>query len=439
MELWERGAAYLGRMIGAGEVDPVGLCEAFLERIAGHELAGRIYARTTPERARAEAEAAAARARAGVRRGPLDGVPVSWKDLLDTGGVATEAGSALLADRVPEHDAEVVARGARAGWVSLGKTHMSEMAFSGLGLNPRTATAPGAADPGRLPGGSSSGAAASVAWGLAPVTVGSDTGGSIRLPAAWNDLVGFKPGWGRVPNEGVVPLCETLDCAGPLARTVEDCALVHAVLAGEAPVSLEGATLEGTRLMVLEGLPFESIEEAPNAAFVSAVERLQAAGAVVERMALPHPAEADALSRVIYAGEAWAIWGDLIEANPGVMFEQIETRMRGGEGVTAREHIGTWRRLRVLRGEWAEATAGFDAVITPTAPILPPVAEGLEGDAYVRANLLALRNTRIGNLMDCCGVSLPTGVPGAGLQMLAPNGAEGRLLSLAAAAEGALG
>ncbi|MGR3541630.1 MAG: amidase [Hasllibacter sp.] len=439
MELWKRGAADLGRAIGAGEVDPEELCEALLERIAGHAHGPRIYARTLPERARAEAAAAAARARQGVRRGPLDGVPVSWKDLFDTAGAGTEAGSRLLAGRVPEADAEVVARGARAGWVALGKTHMSELAFSGLGLNPVTATPPGARDAGALPGGSSSGAAAGVAWGLAPFAIGSDTGGSIRLPAAWNDLVGFKPGWRRVPNAGAVPLCETLDCPGPLARSVEDCALAHAVLAGEGPVPLAGATLEGARLMVLEGLPFEGIDAAPEGAFASAVERLQAAGATIERTALPQPAEADGLSRVIYAGEAWAIWGDLIEANPGAMFEQIEARMRGGEGVTAREHIGAWRRLRVLRAEWAAAVAGFDAVLTPTSPILPPAAEGLEGDAYVRANLMALRNTRIGNLMDCCGVSLPTGVPGAGLQMLAPNGSEGRLLRLAAAAEAALG
>ncbi|PRY92769.1 aspartyl-tRNA(Asn)/glutamyl-tRNA(Gln) amidotransferase subunit A [Hasllibacter halocynthiae] len=439
MEPWSRSAADLGRAIGAGTVDPVALCEAMLERIEGHEHGARVYARLMPARARAEARAAAARARGGARRGPLDGVPVSWKDLFDTAGTGTEAGSRLLAGRVPEADAEVVARGARAGWVALGKTHLSELAFSGLGLNPSTATPPGAHDAGLLPGGSSSGAAASVAWGLAPVAVGSDTGGSIRLPAAWNDLVGFKPGWGRVPGEGAVPLCETLDCAGPLARTVEDCALVHAVLAGEKPTALEGASLEGARIMVLEGMPFEGIEEAPAAAFEAALERLAAAGAEVVRRAPPQPAEADAMSGTIYAGEAWAIWGDLIERNPGVMFEQIEARMRGGEGLSAREHIGAWRRLRALRAGWREETAGFDAVATPTSPILPPRAEGLEGEAYRRANLLALRNTRIGNLLDCCGVSLPAGAASCGLQMLAPGGAEGRLLRLAAAAKAALG
>ena len=179
-------AAELGRGIGAGVIDPRDLTEVYLGAIAAHPEAARIYARTMPERARAEAEAAAERARAAVRRGPLDGVPVSWKDLFDTAGVATEAGSRLLEGRTPDRDAALVARGARAGLVALGKTHMTELAFSGLGINPVTATPPNINDPELAPGGSSSGAAASVAFGLAAAAIGSDTGGSVRVPSAWN-------------------------------------------------------------------------------------------------------------------------------------------------------------------------------------------------------------------------------------------------------------
>ncbi|MGA1684985.1 MAG: amidase, partial [Gemmobacter sp.] len=236
-------AAALGREIEAGRADPVALAEAFLGAIAAHPEGARVYARTTPERAMAEAGAARARARAGLRRHPLDGVPLSWKDLFDTAGIATEAGSALLAGRVPAADADVLAEATRAGLVCLGKTHMSELAFSGLGLNPVTATPPNVNDPARVPGGSSSGAAASVALGLAPAAIGSDTGGSVRIPAAWNDLVGLKTTEGRIGLGGVVPLAESFDTVGPLARSVEDCALILSALEGGRPADLRGATL----------------------------------------------------------------------------------------------------------------------------------------------------------------------------------------------------
>ncbi|MDH3264989.1 MAG: amidase family protein, partial [Paracoccaceae bacterium] len=200
MDDWRKmSAGDLGRGIASGGIDPVELAEAFLEAIAAHPDASRIYARTTPERARAEAKAAAERARAGHRRHPLDGVPISWKDLFDSAGVATEAGSALLAGRVPVADAAVLANATAQGSVCLGKTHLSELAFSGLGLNPITATPPNVNDPAAVPGGSSSGAAASVAFGLAAGAIGSDTGGSVRIPAAWNDLVGLKTSVGRLP------------------------------------------------------------------------------------------------------------------------------------------------------------------------------------------------------------------------------------------------
>ncbi len=191
-------AADLGRGIAAGEIDPVALTQTYLDAIAAHPLKDRIYARLTPDRALAEAQAAADRAKAGQRRGLLDGVPISWKDLFDTAGVATEAGSALLAGRVPDRDAVVLRNATAAGLVCLGKTHMSELAFSGLGYNPITATPPCVNDAEAVPGGSSSGAAASVAFGLAPAGIGSDTGGSVRIPAVWNDLVGLKTTIGRL-------------------------------------------------------------------------------------------------------------------------------------------------------------------------------------------------------------------------------------------------
>jgi aspartyl-tRNA(Asn)/glutamyl-tRNA(Gln) amidotransferase subunit A len=429
-------AAELGRGIEAGAVDARELTEVYLAAIDSHPQGPGIYARTMPERARAEADAAAARAQAGVRRGPLDGVPVSWKDLFDSAGVATEAGSALLRGRVPERDAAVLAAATRAGLVCLGKTHMTELAFSGLGVNPVTATPPNINDPELAPGGSSSGAAASVAFGLAAAAIGSDTAGSVRVPAAWNDLVGLKTTHGALPLDGVVPLCPRFDTIGPLCRSVEDAGLLLAALSGGRTVGLAGARLEGARLMVLDdpGLP---AREEPQEAFAGAVGRLEAAGARVERAAVPAAGAALALAPCLFAGEAYAVWREKIEAQPEVMFHQIRDRFRAGAAFSAADLVGAWRELEGLRGAWAEATAAFDAVLLPTAPNLPPNVERLlvEPEFYATENLETLRNTRVASLLGLCALTLPTGVPSCGLMAMGPAGAEGRLLRLGVAME----
>lgn len=433
-------AGDLGRAIGAGQIHAVELTEAALAATAAHPEAGRIYARMTPERARAEAMAAHDRAKAGLRRGLLDGVPVSWKDLFDTAGVATEAGSALLRGRIPARDARVLETATRAGLVCLGKTHMSELAFSGLGLNPVTATPPNINDPRAVPGGSSSGAAASVAFGLAPAAVGSDTGGSVRIPSAWNDLVGLKTSHGLLSLQGAVPLCERFDTVGPICRTVEDCALLLAALSGGASADLAGASLSGARFAVLETVALDALRPEPARGFDDALARLARAGARIERIAIPEVAEALALAGILFTAEAWAIWADTIEAAPEKMFPRILERFRSGAGVAARDYIAGWRRLEQIRQIWQARVAGFDAVLVPTSPILPPDAGRLlsDSDYYVTENLLALRNTRIGNLMDGCGLSLPTAQPSCGILLMAPPGAEARLLRLGSAAEAVL-
>lgn len=436
----KRTAGDLGRAIGAGKVHPVELVEAQLAAIDLHPLAGRIYARVTPERARAEAMAAAGRAKAGLRKGLLDGVPLSWKDLFDTAGTATEAGSALLKHRTPGADAEVLARATLAGLVCLGKTHMSELAFSGLGLNPVTATPPSVNDPDAVAGGSSSGAAASVAFGLAPAAIGSDTGGSVRIPAAWNDLVGLKTTAGLLPLTGTVPLCETFDTIGPLARNVEDCALLLGIMEGRPAPDLRGAELRGARLLVLETVALDGLRPDPAAAFDRSVARLGAAGARIEQLAAPEVTEAMGLAALLFTAEAYAIWRDTIEAAPQKMFPRILERFRSGAGFTAADYVAGWRRLRALRRIWADRVAGADAVILPTAPILPPQANRLMTDDayYVAENLLALRNTRIANLLGLSAVTLPAGAPSCGISLMGPAHGEARLLRLAQAAEAAL-
>ena len=440
----EMSAADLGRQIEAGAIDPVELTEFFLSAIHENPFSDRIYARLTPERARAEAKAASGRARAGLRRSPLDGVPISWKDLFDTAGTATEAGSALLQGRVPTRDCAVVANATAAGLVCLGKTHMSELAFSGLGLNPVTATPPCVNDHDAVPGGSSSGAAASVAFGLAAAGIGSDTGGSVRIPAAWNDLVGLKTSHGLLSLDGVVPLCARFDTVGPLCRTVEDTSLLLAAMqpgnAAAKPVDARNSSMKNKRLAILDTVAMEDVSGRPRAAFQSAVERLQAAGAIIEHLDAPGVAGAMELTGILYGSEAYGTWAEAIEAAPDKMFPQILARFRAGKAFRAMDFVLAWQTLDALRAQWSRMTAGFDAVIMPSSPIDPPnAAQLLAEDAYyLENNLLALRNTRIGNLMGLCAITLPTGVPSSGIMFCGQAGQDRRLVRLCAAAEAAL-
>lgn len=442
MDKWlGRSAADLGRAIAAGKLHPVDLTEAYLDAIGNHPDAGRIYARLTPRRARSMAVSAAGRAKAGTRIGPLDGVPLSWKDNFDAAGTGCEAGSALLRGRVPDKDAEVLHTATAHGLVCLGKTHMTELAFSGLGLNPITATPPCINFPGAVPGGSSSGAAASVAFGLAPAAIGSDTGGSVRVPSAWNDLVGLKTTAGRLSIKGVVPLCEKFDTVGPLATTVEDCALLLSVLGGRRPADLAESSLANARFAVLDTVAMEDLRDAPAKGFEGAVNRIAAAGAGIDHITRPEVAEAMELAGLLFTPEAYGIWGPMIEAKPELMFAPVRERFRSGAAVRAADYVAAWRRLETLRGIWSLAVAGYDAVILPTSAILPPDAQRLLDDPayFASENLLALRNTRIGNLFGLCVLTLPTGQPSCGISLMGPPMQEERLLRLGAAVERALG
>ncbi len=433
-------ASDLGRAIEVGDIDPVELTEIYLAAAREHEFADRIYTKLTETRALAEAEAARDRAKSGLRRSLLDGVPISWKDLFDTAGVETEAGSALLKGRVPREDALVLKNATLAGLVCLGKTHMSELAFSGLGMNPITASPPCINDHAAVSGGSSSGAATSVAFNLAAAGIGSDTGGSVRIPSAWNDLVGLKTTLGRLPVDGTVPLCVTFDTIGPLCRTVEDCAHLLAAMSGDLALNMQNTSLKDKKLLLLETSAFDDIREEPLKGFETAVDRIKAAGAQIERAEIPEAAEALSLSGALFPTEAYAQWEAEIEADPDKMFPEILDRFRGGKDVSAKTYIQARQKLDVLRKKWREKTSGYDAVILPTSPILPPNHDRLlsDSDYYVKENLLALRNTRIGNLLGLAGLTLPTGVPSAGIMFLAEPFSEERLLRLGKAAEAVL-
>lgn len=437
--LWAT-AADLGRGIGAGEIDPVELTEAYLAAARSHPVAGRVYARLTEARALAEAGAARQRAKDGVRAGPLDGVPISWKDLFDTAGDGTEAGTALLKGRVPEQDAECLAAATAHGLVCLGKTHMTELAFSGLGLNPITQTPPCVNDAEAVPGGSSSGAATSVAFGLAAAGIGSDTGGSVRIPSVWNDLVGLKTTSGLISLNGVVPLCATFDTVGPLCRSVEDASLVLEAMTGIG-TDLTGADLSGRRFAVCKTVAMDDLDGPVSKGFEQALDRIAKAGAKIDEIEIPAVAAAMGDSAVLFTVEAYAQWQDEIEARGDVMFDEVRRRFEAGRGFSGIEYVRALKKMMRLRQDYLVQTAGYDAVLAPTTPILPPNVKRLseDSDYFVRSNLLALRNTRIGNLMGLCALTLPTGVPSTGLMMLANPMSERQVLRLGAAAEKHLG
>ncbi|MDE4132346.1 amidase family protein [Phaeobacter sp. QD34_3] len=434
-------AAELGRGIEAGEIDPIDLTGCYLDAIDAHPLRDRIYTQVTHERALAEAEAASQRAKLGLRRSALDGVPISWKDLFDSAGTQTEAGSDLLKGRVPEHDARVLANATSMGTVCLGKTHMSELAFSGLGLNPVKATPPCVTDEDAAPGGSSSGAAASVAYGLAACGIGSDTGGSVRIPSAWNNLVGLKTTSGRISLEGVVPLCLKFDTVGPLARSVEDAGLMLGLMEGTSGPDLRNPpSLKGCRFADLRSIAWDDLEPEIAAAHVETLGRLKAAGAEIVPLEVPQLEEAMGLSAILFTTEAYGLWKDVIEASPDVMFAEILERFRSGAQHSGADYVAAWAKLEQCRMAWDQAVSGFDGVLTPTCPILPPNMERLHSDHdyYVKANLLTLRNTRIGNLMGLCALSLPTGKASCGLQILGHPDCEEALLRIGASVELAL-
>ncbi len=439
MEDWlTRPAADLGRDIDAGKISPQDLTETFLDAIDRHAFADRIFVRITPERARSEAAAAADRAKRGLRRSPLDGVPISWKDLFDTAGVGTESGTALLAGRVPDRDARVLTNATQAGLVCLGKTHQTELAFSGLGLNPVTASPPCVNDHDAVSGGSSSGAGTSVAFGLAAAGIGSDTGGSVRIPSVWNDLVGLKTAHGRLSLEGVVPLCARFDTVGPLCRTVEDAALMLAALENGKPADLSGASLHGVRFAVLQTGAFDRIEDTPKSAFEAAVRELEAAGATVEPIDVPAVDEATALGPMLFPPEAYATWRHRIDVDGDKMYPPVRARFLQGQTVGAADFISAWRELDCLRLVYREAVAGYDAVLLPTCPVVPPKAETVLADEalFTDLNLMALQNTRIGNLLGLAAVTVPCGVPSCGIMLQGES--EERLLRLAMAVGTAL-
>lgn len=395
------------------------------------------------EQAVAAAQAADARAKAGISLGPLDGTIVSIKDLFDVAGEVTRAGSKVLADegKPAALDAPVVRRLRAAGAVIVAKTNMSEFAFSGLGLNPHYGTPGNPADRARVPGGSSAGAAVAVADGMCEIGIGSDTGGSTRIPASFCGIVGFKPSHQRVPTEGAFPLSYVLDSIGPMARCVADCANADAVLAGEMPEALQAMPLAGLRLGVAQGLPLENLDDTVGRRFPEALDRLERAGARLTYEKLPVLEDMmQALSRTsILMAEVYSIHKERLARRGDDIDQIVRARVEKGAGIGAADYINAVRTRAALIRAMDARLADIDALVLPSTPIVAPrIDEVGNPKDFMARNAMALRNTTIANFFDLTAISLPLPRDGAlptGLMLFARNGHDRRLFRVAAAVE----
>lgn len=429
-----------------GRSSSVELTQAALARAQDEAGEGaRAYTRLYAETALAQARASDTLRAAGIVRSAIEGLPISIKDLFDVEGEITMAGSvAREGEPAADADAEVVRRLIAAGAVIIGRTNMVEFAYSGLGINPHYGTPLNPYDraTGRIPGGSSSGAAVSVSDGMAAAAIGSDTGGSVRIPAALCGLTGFKPSAWRVSMEGVLPLSANLDSIGPIAASVRCCAELDAILSGDGGPVPEAAVLRGLRLAIPTTLALDAMEKHVADSFAAAVGRLKAAGALVEEIAIPEFAELAAINAKggFTAAEAWAWHRDLI-ARAGKRYDpRVVSRIMRGKDMSAADYLD----LLDAREAWVAAVdrriAGYDALIMPTTPIVAPAVADLQAsdEAYYAANGLILRNPTLINFLDGCALSLPCHAPGTapvGLMIAGSNGADRRILSIGLAVE----
>jgi aspartyl-tRNA(Asn)/glutamyl-tRNA(Gln) amidotransferase subunit A len=436
----------LATALAAGRITSRQLTEDCLARIADPAGQGRhAFIAVNPDKALAMAEAQDGLRKAGAAPSRYAGIPISVKDLFDVAGDVTTAGSKILADNPPAAaDAPSMARLRQAGFVLIGRTNMSEFAFSGLGVNPHYGTPLSVWDreSGRVPGGSSSGAAVSVADGMAHGAIGTDTGGSCRIPAAFNGLVGYKPTAKRVPLQGAVPLSSSLDSIGPLARSVSCCAIIDSILAQSPPPSLEQDGVAGLKFAVPDRLVLDGMEAPVAAAFEAALSRLSAAGARVQKIAVPEFSEE--LATLAHKGgfpaaEAYAWHEGFIATGSKDYDQRVLARIMRGAEQSAADYIRLLQTRARFIAKMQRRMVAFDALLLPTSPIVAPRLAEVAGDEdFTRLNLLALRNNALVNLMDGCGLSLPihhSGEAPVGLLLAGSPERDHQLLTMGVAVE----
>jgi aspartyl-tRNA(Asn)/glutamyl-tRNA(Gln) amidotransferase subunit A len=439
----------LAQALAEGTTTSRTLIEDSLAKIADPDGEGkRAFIKVHADQARAMADAAdkvRAHGRAPTR---YAGIPIALKDLFDIAGEPTPAGSAILSDAPPAAaNAPVVARMLAAGFIPVGRVNMTEFAFSGLGINPHygTPASPWDRASRRIPGGSSSGTAVAVADGMAAAGLGTDTGGSCRIPAAFCGIAGYKPTARRVPITGVLPLAPSLDSVGPLAPSVACCAEIDAILAGEPPAAPVPARLNGLRLAVPDNMVLDNMDDTVAAAFDKALSTLSAAGARIEKIRFADFAELPAVNAKggFAAAEGYA-WHRHLLATRGAGYDpRIRVRIMRGEQMGAADYIDAVNARARLIASFDRATAPYDCVLMPSVPIVAPrIAELDDERIYNSVNMLILRNTALGNFFDRCAISLPchrAGEAPVGLMLMGETMGDARLFGIAAAVEAALG
>ncbi|WP_445487136.1 amidase [Rhodopseudomonas sp. RCAM05734] len=440
--------AGLAADLDSGRTTSRQLVEACLAAIADPKGEGeRVFIHVDKAAALAAADAMDALRKVRAAPSPFAGIPVSIKDLFDIRGQVTTAGSRVLEDSAPaEADAPAVARLRRAGFVVIGRTNMTEFAYSGIGINPHYGTPKGAwqRDVGHVPGGSSAGAAVSVLDGMAHGALGTDTGGSCRIPAAYNGIVGYKPTQRRVPLDGAVPLSSSLDSIGPLARTVACCAAMDAVLADESFTPLVPRPIRGMRLAVPTTIALDDLDEAVAKTFERALATLEQHGAIIERIAVPEFLDIGPISSKggFAAAESYA-WHRYLLTSRGSEYDpRVSVRIMRGESQSAADYIDLFAARRSMIERAEARIAPYDALVLPTTANTPPsIANMADDKAFAKANILSLRNCTLINMIDGCAISLPAHRQGevpVGLMLAGAGGSDRRIFELAAGIEGVI-
>jgi len=438
-----------GALLRARSLSPLELTQACLRRIERLNPRLNAFITVTAESALEQARAAEDEISRGLYRGPLHGMPLALKDLIDTAGVATTAASALFKNRVPKADAEVVRRLKQAGAVLLGKLNLHEFAYGGSGLISYFGVVRNPWAPEHIAGGSSSGAAAAVAAGLCFGALGTDTAGSIRLPAACCGIVGFKPTYGLVSTRGVVPLASSYDHAGPMARSVRDAALLLQAIAGYDPQDLASRELpapdyaaeisnhgRSLRAGILRQFFFEDLDAEVVAAINNALQVLETLVAELSDASIPVDTD-----RTVQAAEAYAYHAAFVAEHPHLYQPETLRRIRSGEEITAAAYIEKRRELEQMRSAARDLFAGCDLLVTPTVPLPAPAIAELQAhpDELRKRELVLLRNTRPFNVLGLPAISVPCGFTAAGLpiglQIAGPPAGEALVLRLAQAYE----
>ncbi len=427
----------IGNLIEEGGICPEELTNFYLEKISSDPRSKDVFTEVFKKSSLESAKESKKRAKAGLRKGVLDGIVISVKDLADIKGQKTGGGSSLTNKKKASNNAAFIDNLQSQGLIILGKTHMTELAFSGLGLNPITATPTNPFNEDLVSGGSSSGSAVSVSRNYCLASIGSDTGGSVRIPAAWNNLVGLKTTHNIIDLTGVLKLCPSFDTLGPICRSVDDTNLLFSSMTSGNFKKLKKYKLSTFKFLILRNMFFEGIDSDINDSFNVAIEKIIKSGAKVEYKTVSEIDSALEISKTVFPAEAYGMWQHEIEKTPEKMFSPIRERFRSGKHTLAHEYVFSLQRLFDLRVSFLSKIIGYDAILVPTSPIKPPnIAKILTNhEFFTESNLLALRNTRMANSLNLCALTLPTKTDFSGLMLMGRPHNEFNLMSIGLALE----